>query len=528
MSAAVRDFGIRAAPRGSRSGVAQFSDGEHSLTLTVSPKPWVWGTPRSEARDGLCGEWNGSLLSLALYENETAVVACTTDQEAFLRNVKGLLAPPTAQDDEAADEGAEAWASDSDQHLLFDLTLPRRKKPHGKPFNVTVNSDSEMWKETQALLRLAAWTSKHSHFDFLSAPGDDAGTAAPASANTPGRQADLFALFLAQWELVREVGRRLRDIRRGYVVHTEVLGVVRGRITARGLGLHLASGLPALECTFDRFTEATTLFRVLVTALDVIAGGALVRRLQIAGWTPATQLMEEARRYRRYLSPIPSLSVPVASAAADRLRVRGTERVWAAALGRARQILGFRPPERRSHTDGEPVGLIWWMETNKVWEEILFRAACQLDPQAARERSQALQTWEGLGGQSRTDVTATLPALEEPRLDATRMVLDAKYKYPKSTPDRPDQAQMFAYSFLADCGGAPAQSAALVYPGRPEQADELVRAEGFKRGRRNASDESTVELYLLRLAFPGRKTKNWGAYVAARAETLRTFRASPM
>jgi len=254
--------------------------------------------------------------------------------------------------------------------------------------------------------------------------------------------------FLTAHAFVREVERRARDVRQGYVPTTQWMNVIRGRMTARGMARVALTGAPRVECEYDRFTAGVTLFQVLVTALDHVASGAAFPPL-VEDLTRA--LREDALRVRRELAHIPSLPVAVAAHHAGRVRLTRLQQGWQVALDMAKLLLQRLPLDLTSHTRGHG-GLVWVVQTPKVWEGILEQALRARGWNPSPQKSVPRPSKE-LGEESNVDLFA--------ERDGVAYVLDAKYKL--GTPSKADQYQLFTYSHLVATDHT-TRRAALVYP----------------------------------------------------------------
>lgn len=268
-------------------------------------------------------------------------------------------------------------------------------------------------------------------------------------------QMDPLAL-LAELDFVHELHRLQHRIRKGYVPEEDRLAAVRGRITDRGVLEYEMTGIPLLECRFDEFVEATPLFRVLVTALDVVASGTLRSTLGI-GTDGLFGSGSEVHpmTMREQLRSIPSLPLPVARATAERLRLTRLQQVWQRPLDLARRILRAESVETGEATQ-EGSMTVWTVDTAKVWESILeqaFEAAPSEQHRVRVSRPTMPPPWIGLGDKRQVDLTV--------RLGNDTYLVDAKYKLGTPGSSTADQYQLFAYSLV---NAEPPTAVALVYP----------------------------------------------------------------
>jgi 5-methylcytosine-specific restriction endonuclease McrBC regulatory subunit McrC len=474
-------YEIRAAPYGKRSGLAVFSDGEHHLSVAVLPKPWRNRKAKAGKLHALEAKWESdSRLSLTLYENDRAVVECTEQQTKFLQDIREKLDLNASQKDENATEKG------SDQLIRIRSTTGEASDQQAEACKL----DSII-----ELLQLVSLARSRGGTPSATTTGASVGSEV-VSVDTNKKGAKEL-LLLSQWSLVQEVRRHLKEIRRGYVPRTETLGVVRGRITDRGLVQYAATGVPKLECNFDRFTESTPLARVLVTALEVVVSGALLHDMQVGSWSVAEALLDEAAQLRRYLGSIPSLPRSVAIETANRIRLTRLQQGWSRSLALAKQILNREPPKMESQQRGELDALVWWINTDKIWEQILEQGLRTIDPDLnaqSKGQEQKLVVWDKLQKQKSPDFVMAI--------EHQRWVIDAKYKL-KQTIESGDQYQIFAYSHLARANKRPMDAAALIFPG----SEERVR----KHSRHPDQD---LRLHLMFLPFPQPKNlAHWNQYI---------------
>ncbi len=326
--------------------------------------------------------------------------------------------------------------------------------------------------------------------------------------------------LLAELDFVHEMHRLQHRIRKGYVPEEDRLSAIRGRITDRGVLEYEMTGIPLLECRFDEFVEATPLFRVLVTALDVVSAGTLRSTLGVeTDGLFGSGSEVHPRTMREQLRSIPSLPLPVARATADRLRLTRLQQEWQRPLDLARRILRAESVETGEATR-EGSMTVWTVDTAKVWERILeqaFKAAPSERHRVRVSRPTMPPPWIELGNPRQVDLTVTCG-------EKTYLV-DAKYKLGTPGSSTADQYQLFTYSLI---NKVPPDAVALVYPSVGEDA---VRAYGMPRSRQttNLPIDPTASfvnpsLHLLTAPFPRPETvrneMNWTTYLARVGEGL--------
>ena len=488
MSANRHLFELRAAPHGQRIGLFLARDGQNSLALVVHPKPWATGGRRKSADFDTSGA-----LSLQLCENEAATVRCGQSEARFLERVIERLALESAPPREQT-APLNGLLSLRRLHPSMDARYPRSRTPTAEDIAV--------------LLQLAALGHPRTlESDSGDASKGDQATPTPADA---GGVDDL--LLLAQWSLVREIEARVREVRRSYVSVTEPLAVVRGRITSRGWGIHVATEQPSLECAHDHFTSARPLFRVLVTAVELVASGVLFNKIGLAHAGLFSLLRQRASRLRMHLTGIPAYSIGQASSEVGRVRLSRVDRTWARPLALARMVLQREPPSLSAPSGKAVSALLWSIPTDKLWQDILIQAL-GTDPRLEIQDGNTgaagpVRPWGDLGSAKRPDLLVCA--------GSTRLVADAKYKS-NGTLSAQDQHQIFTYSHLAQVNGQPPTACMVLRPRVPPLGSSRVST--HHRG----GEDGAFPLYIVDLDFPGRadlSTVGWGRYCERSASWL--------
>ncbi len=476
---------LLAAPRGRPSGLAAASHGSLAASVLVLPKLWLLRPPQgvgSAQEPTVKGAWNGSSLHVTLYEGEHCVVDCTEDQAELLHQLGDRCE-------------AEAESTDSERCPLLTVR-PGRRPARSVPRQVDLEA------ALVSLLALAA---------LAESAGTKQRTVAPAKGDGAlvqcgrGATTDPITPLLQHWEFLREVESRISEVRRGYVAEADWLAMIKGRVTSRGLAHHVGSGGPSVECEFDEFTDATPLFRVVVTAVDRVAAGrsALIR----GGWRLTARITEKAVALRRHLCGIPSLPAGTAVALGTGLRLPRQLSGWTPALELALSILREEPPILAAPVPSEPRSLVWWVRTEKLWEQLLVGAsaahfsasAVKNGNSAAVKGAKGVFPWIDLGTTKPPDVVVDV--------EGQGWIFDAKYKFPDAeifVPASSDQFQIFAYSHLwPDIRRRYGMAAelltgcALVYP---TPASPLGRSRSWARGPDSTAARPC--LHVLRLEFP--------------------------
>lgn len=447
---------VHASPQGRRTGLATASGGGGSVSVLVLPKLWNEGAPRYERSA------TGRHLSIQIHETQRLNLECSDEHAALLR----LIA-------DSAEPCSGSARGSRDGHTPDRLVRVSSETAQGVEGRAGAASPTKFLQ----LLTLALWARRAAGNERVSVAGSnelDSGliTRSGPSDGWP----DPVVQLLHRFEYVQTVLARVREVRQGYVEMADLLHAVRGRITDRGLRDFAATRAPRIECVYDEFTDATPLYRILVSALDVVASERAGAGLS-GGFDLAGEVARQAQAVRKLLATVPSVPRRQAAAAATHLRLTRLQQAWAGALLVARDILVGQPPELGSAGASHTRAHAWWIETDKLWEQILLAAlqAAGADASAGntrdRQESQpGALPWVALGHVKLPDILLANPA----------WILDAKYKgdwtsLTEYTPSSPDQYQIFAYSHVVEVGGAAPSGCALVLPVRADSPREPPR-----------------------------------------------------
>lgn len=475
-----------AAPGQNAVGLVAAAQGERLFAVVIEPKLWC-AEPRQ-----LRVEWpaHEETLVLRLFEGDVAVVHLPDEVGSDARRaaVEAALGhePAPAAKGGAADEPPER----SDARLLAEL--PARGSA-GEP----VAADAAPFAGIIGLLRRA----------------DASGRCVAARFDATATDSLRPLRPLLHLAFLQAIEAQAHDIRRGYVPVTASLGAVRGRLLGDGLVRHVACREMRLACRFDALTEATPLFRVLVTALRCVASDGLPggpfgqeRVFRDLGVRSGVLLQQ--------LSAVRPLARGEAPRVLSSIRLNRFERRWQHALDLARLVLRAEALAPRPRSTARSTAFSLKIVTPTFWEEVL-RASL---PFAAggdvalvpRTAAVSRPPWAGLGGTSRPDIMVAVGSLV--------WCIDAKYKRlaPEAQPSKADQYQLFAYSHLA--GHRAPDLCVLAYPCR-----------GAARQRRYVRNPAAAALPLvvLQLPFPSpaqvRTEACWHAYLEARGRELRAL-----
>jgi len=478
---------LRLAPTGHRSGLFFAAGQGASLSVFVLPKPWADGDGALLTGSCVVSKTDDQLLIVGV-EGSVASVAASGHLKSLLNGVSAQISDDRARlkstgatehdqvdtEDEETDPGLGA---------LLGVEHSGQAETPTEPDAARI--DTLMHKGLTALIRLAgqadqegAWTSRPNTDASEDAVSKTGGAVSP---HRSAGGADPLML-LAQWRLVELISAHLRQLRRGYTPVEEEAPVIRGRMTQRGL-LQAAARLgPRIECAHDEFTDTTPLFRVLVTALDRVASGALAEAHGVAGWSVMAQVRGRAVHLRRQLHQLPSLPWAQAATEASRLSRWPLPRalgIWQPALQLARAILRDESVRPVASDDGV-VAQHWWLNTSKLWECILKqvceRAGWTVTTPDVNATAREWSPWVELGHTKRPDLLLDGPRSVDKPKQRRHVVADAKYKLlHNKVLSAGDQYQLFAYSHLARWGVNQPTEAAVLYPG-PQKSRSWARA----------------------------------------------------
>ena len=506
---------------GGSAGLFSYRSEVGGFTVSVLVLPKLWGLQRSGSltlRDGharlsvLLSEYESVSISLdslsaADTQARTAFAGGISELTHMLQKRRaqwraqqrvrsGTKAPAialSAASESAADDEASAASIDSadesvsvpvDCGLRFELTASNAKQ---------ASADDNSPRLASSLRDLVWLCYRNRKMKSSSDEGGGDETGGLLLDPKTDEAQDPLAL-LAELDFVSEMHRLQHRIRKGYVSEEDRLASIRGRITDRGVLDFEMTGIPLLECRFDEFVEATPLFRVLVTALDVVASGTLRDALGVGSdWFGSSSDLHPAT-LREQLRNLPSLPRPVARATADRLRLTRLQHEWQRPLDLARRILRAESTDTGA-ADSEGGATIWSIEMPALWERLLTQALNRQPDCRAMEQAEVLQPWVGMGASRRADIV--LEHRGKPYL------LDAKYKDGSKGASPADQYQIFAYSLLR----RPAPVAvALVYPlpagSRPSPRFDASFARAITNLETNDTEIARPDLHLLQLPFP--------------------------
>jgi hypothetical protein len=508
---------------GGSAGLFSYRSEAGGFTISVLVLPKLWGKPRSASFEVRAG---GARMAVMMSEYDTVSVSVPDDftepksrMDALRQGIlelNGTLEGRRArwkasQRRRAAVDAFEAQPVDTEvvDDPSTDLDTPRALEEVAEVVNAQVPVDCglrfSLSTETAvkgdtppdatptlaSALRDLVWLCYRNR--KMKSSSDEGGgdeTGGLLLDATTAEAQDPLAL-LAELDFVSELHRLQHRIRKGYVPEEDRLSAVRGRITDRGVLDFEMTGIPLLECRFDEFVEATPLFRVLVTALDVVASGSLRASLGVGSdWFGGSSDLHPAT-LREQLRNIPSLPLPVARATAERLRLTRLQYEWQRPLDLAKRILRAESVDTGA-ADADGGATTWSIEMPALWERVLTQALNRQPKCKATEQAAVIQPWQELGGARRADI--------ELKHDGNSCLLDAKYKEAKNGASPADQYQIFAYSLLR----TPAPRAvALVYPLATAEAvapKRFVRHTPLNTG----GSETKVFLHLLSVPFPSR------------------------
>jgi 5-methylcytosine-specific restriction endonuclease McrBC regulatory subunit McrC len=468
---------LAASPTGSRVGISTVRLGPYQVMVTVSPKAWRPLGHQQFVLEG--GDWSGHR-QIGLYETERLHVRGTDDVEALiwqlLRGSRQVV------------DGGPSW----DSSMLVPDTPPH---PSIEPEPLPIR---DLHKETASLLRLFG------RVNLLPTTAEQlSGTFTTSPLHQP----------LTHRRFIDEVRARLDTLRPGYRNVTEVRSTVRGRIDPTSLAAWQSGIGSGLRCHYSELTLSTHLLACICAALEWIADGRGVGSL-LPGEFSDLRLRHDAVTLRRALLDVKTLSPSEALHVGRGLRLGRLDRAWADALSLAVAVLAQREATAAAARVAAVDALELSVPTDKLWESIVHEALRrsgfdQVIPQAHAFTSDPWVVTPAKRSHTYPDNVA--------RAAQDVYIIDAKYKRPDSraSPNRDDQYQMFAYSYLVRDLPRQVRAAVLAYPGNAAKAK-------WTRGR----DESArpVELFAVFVPFPTpgeiESSTAWNTYLDRAATKL--------
>lgn len=467
-----------ASPMGARIGVTTARVGNSQVVISVAPKMWRHGPPRSfslsgQVPQGLCSVGLHELDRLALHESSANTAAIEALLGASRREVDGGL----------------TWDSS-----MLAPEIARRPYTSEEPPQASMTSVLD-------LLRLFG------HVDLLD----------PDLADLQGRprQSQIHRPLLYR-RLLLEVTRNVSATRPSYRLVTEARATVRGRVSAGSLAAIHAGVASRIVCSYSELSLSTELLGVITAALEWIADGKGVRSLLPAEYSDL-RLRHDAVMLRRALGEVRALAPAMALRVGRGLRLGRLDQSWTDALRLAVSVLGEREPLPNQSGDPDVDAVELSAPTHQVWERIVTAALErsgfeEVMPQGRQPVGITADPWQ----QHLVRVPLTRPDNITIRFEDI-FIVDAKYKTPPlGEPNRGDQYQMFAYSHLVAASPRVVRAAVLVYPGETPRAV-------WTRGR--DASERPVELYSVTVPFPSRfdvtDPVTWGAFLERAGNRIR-------
>ena len=506
-------------------------DGTFAVSVLVYPKAWP-ETPFGDAKQVYLSVQQGrEVFTVLLQEGTSLRFSVKSSSEPAIENMIDEMQfrrqawRANRENQQKRQPGGEAAfdADASDLELAHTsgtslpvecaLTFSLRTPRNAETARPTIDDPATASGALTKALRDLAWLCLRAGA-LRSAATDGGGEETAGQLLDAARAADEIdpLALLAELDFVHEMHRLQHRIRKGYVPEEDRLAAIRGRITDRGVLDYEMTGIPLLECRFDEFVEATPLFRVLVTALDVVSAGSLRSSLGVETDGLFGSMSEvHPTTMREQLRSIPSLPLPVARATADRLRLARLQQEWQRPLDLAKRILRAESVETGYATQ-EGSMTVWTVDTPKVWESILEQAFRTVDGVTVDTQQGMQPPWQGLGAERRPDLTVN-------HEDKTYL-LDAKYKLGTPGSSTADQYQLFAYSLINEVRP---DAVALVYPVPEGVALAKQHGTSFERETTNleaAGKRATLpKLLLLQAPFPApsqaQEEGEWQKYLSS-------------
>ncbi len=470
-------------------GIATVGTGEERITVVVLPKAW-----RPAGRPDCLEVTEADLPVVTLYENQRAAFRLDGTRRSNLSKLLHKCAEVEAEQRAEEQRGSDAASGDweGDRHGLLSSWDPS-KAP--EPQAGGEGGEHQPLEDILDLLLLEEAV-HHGQERYVSRK------------HHPLLAPIVHRLF------VDEIEARLRWMRRGYVERSERCATVRGRVDPASLGPALAARVPRVRCTFDAFTEHTPLFRIIATALDLVARGTWLDHhegLSAKHGKGAGRLGSvrgRGYRLRRQLSSIPSYPLGVARERATGLLLPPMlRRRWGRALALAGDVLLRHGPDLLAD-DRRGAPVVWRLSMSGLWERILARALDTAPGTGPIEEQPPLQPpWS---------ILKSFPRRRDLVFDLLghRYVLDAKYAILKKTPSAAYLNQVFVYGLLS----GRCDRVGLIYA-RPasEASEHTTLARPIERGRwpllveyrhiaaRAGKERGNLDLELVEACFPARE-----------------------
>jgi hypothetical protein len=517
---------VLASAQRQRCGITAVAAGGRSLAVLVLPKLWRHTT--REARQHATWPAGADAWACTLYEGETCVLDVTPDQarlvDAALTESEAAAKRRT-RGSHSRERGPASVPLLTPAALRPDTFAERVKPVVPEPLDLSAGQAPDPAEGLVLLLALA-----------------ERAQAGERAVDALGRPHAACALRpLLHLRFVREVERRLRHAKHGYIAVEETTTAIRGRLVAASVVEALMTGMPALRCVFDEFAPATPLLMVIAAALQRVATAAVDGLL---GTSPTfRQHLAKAVHMRRALTDVPEMPPVAASRLARTVRLDRTTAGWSSALKLARAVLDDAAALPFGAGREETVAAEFDVPTWRVWEGALYEALRVLErggvvtglasstfssgvdaPAPWRSVTRRSNARDGTPGRSAPDLV-----FEQVAAPTERWCVDAKYRPLDATgPTRGERLQMFAYSYLvssrdAEQQGRPVTRCALVYAA-PARARMTLSIRRFRRGIRTGEPASLLPLYALAAPFPGtdavRDEDAWARYLDDLAAAL--------
>lgn len=248
---------------------------------------------------------------------------------------------------------------------------------------------------------------------------------------------------------VQETLEALRDRRPSYVIRTETLGVVRGRIVPEGLMRRQITRSPKIECEFEELTTDNHIWQVIREAVEICVPGLKAYETSYKkAMLAAAQLRDVSVASKQ------ALLAEAASFTLSRQEAPAVAKSYRMALAILRQVFNA------AVDDGVGPGVIANLKyaMNGIWEQLVqgyfnqqagMLAFSQYDVKKVNVfYERANSTWgKALDGGKRPDVLVRCIGEEQP--NQQDFYIDAKYKVGSlgiTNAGMSDQYQMATYA----------------------------------------------------------------------------------
>ena len=497
-----------------KTGIAFAEKDGFSLYLVILPKSWNPNQNRKGQFSKCSSTWTTeNRFLLNLYENQRVELTFEGSEESKTHVLNLLLDKVSAT---SANQSSTDVIDDYHTELITDITK--------RTYNSTRFTDCVIVQNTDNITSVVSLLQLVQHSQFS--------TVDQTSFDTTQNQ---MLLPLLHYLFTKEMQTVQRYIRRGYVPTSEKIRAIRGRPDMRSVAKAEASGGTEVLCHYDEFEESTPLMRILVTALDIVAGGNWLTHMSsdVDNDLTISNTGEQSTDLRRTLHSIPSMIPSQALTVHRRIRLNRGTQIFARALSLAKHILAdSQILPTQSETLSEEAWC-WDVDMSDVWESILVQGFqkcrginvshydqwCTNDsvPNTVYRAPIKAPFTDSTLSNRRPDILLTHQTKPSSHVN---WIIDAKYSYFDQVPknaSREYQNQMLGYAYLTKDDEKPwVHQLALIY-----STNRIPTQNDINQSKINGvwdSDWSNKpSLFQTLIQFPGveyvQKSEYWNAYI---------------